>query len=60
MKKIFTIVALATVLASCGNRAKEDTLAKQQAIVAVKDSLKLDSFKRAEIAEKERLIEEKH
>ena len=41
MKKIFTIVALATVLASCGNRAKEDTLAKQQAIVAVKDSCHL-------------------
>lgn len=60
MKKILAIVALATVLASCGNRAKEDALAKQQAIVAVKDSLKLDSFKRSEIAEKERLVEEKH
>lgn len=60
MKKVFAIVALATVLASCGNRAKEDALAKQQAIVAVKDSLKLDSFKRSEIAEKERLVEEKH
>ena len=60
MKKIFAIVAVATVLASCGNRAKEEALAKQQAIVAIKDSLKLDSFKRAEIAEKERLVEEKH
>lgn len=60
MKKIFAIVALATVLASCGNRAKEEALAKQQAIAAVKDSLKLDSFKRAEVAEKERLVEQKH
>ena len=60
MKKIFAIVALATVLASCGNRAKEEALAKQQAIIAVKDSLKLDSFKRAEVAEKQRLVEEKH
>ena len=60
MKKIFAIVALATVLASCGNRAKEEALAKQQAIAAVKDSLKLDSFKRAEVAEKQRLVEEKH
>ncbi len=60
MRKIFAIVALATVLASCGNRAKEDALAKQQTIVAIKDSLKLDSFKRSEIAEKERIVEEKH
>lgn len=60
MKRIIAIVALATVLASCGNRAKEEALAKQQAIAAVKDSLKLDSFKRAEEANKQRLIEEKH
>lgn len=60
MKNIFVIVALATVLASCGNRAKEEALAKQQAVAAVKDSLKLDSFRRAEVAEKERLVEEKH
>lgn len=50
MKKIFAIVALATVLASCSNNAKEQELAKQQAVAAVKDSLKLDSFKRAEVA----------
>lgn len=60
MKNILVIVALATVLASCGNRAKEEALAKQQAIVALKDSLKLDSFKRSEITEKERLDVEKH
>lgn len=60
MKRIFSIVALATVLASCGNSAKQEALAKQQAIVAVKDSLRLDSFKRAEVAEQERLVEEKH
>ncbi|MEE1944122.1 YMGG-like glycine zipper-containing protein [Pedobacter sp. KR3-3] len=60
MKRIIAIVAFATVLASCGNRAKEEALAKQQAIAAVKDSLKLDSFKRAEEANKQRLIEEKH
>jgi len=60
MKNIFVIVALATVLASCGNSAKEQALAKQQAVAAVKDSLKLDSFRRAEVAEKERLVEERH
>jgi hypothetical protein len=60
MKNIIITVALATVLASCGNSAKEQALAKEQAIVAIKDSLRLDSFKRAEVAEKERLVEEKH
>lgn len=60
MKKIFAIVALATVLASCGNSAKEDALAKQQAVAAVKDSLKLDSFKRAEVAKQKAEVEAKH
>ncbi|MFD0941424.1 YMGG-like glycine zipper-containing protein [Pedobacter boryungensis] len=60
MKKIFAIVALATVLASCSNKAKEEALAKQQAMVAVRDSLKLDSFKRAEVVKQQQLIEEKH
>jgi len=60
MKKIFAIVALATVLASCGNRAKEDALAKQQAITAVKDSLKLDSFKKAEVARQQAEVEARH
>ena len=60
MRKILILVALATGLASCGNSLKEDAMAKQQVIVAIKDSLKLDSFKRSEIAEKERLVEEKH
>jgi hypothetical protein len=41
MKKIIAIVALATVLASCGNRANEDALAKQQAVAAIKDSIKV-------------------
>jgi hypothetical protein len=60
MKKIFVMVALATVLASCGNREKEEALAKQQAVAAVKDSLKLDSFRRAEAENKQRLIEQRH
>ena len=60
MKKIFAIVALAIGLASCSNGAKEEALAKQQAMAAVKDSLKLDSFKRAEVARKELLVEQKH
>ena len=51
---------MVAVFASCTNTEKEAALAKQQAMVAVRDSLKLDSFKRAEIVEKERLVEEKH
>ena len=60
MKKIFAIVALAIGLASCSNSAKEEALAKEQAMAAVRDSLKLDSFKRAEVAKQELLKEQKH
>ena len=60
MKKILIMVTMVAVFASCTNTEKEAALAKQQAMVAVRDSLRLDSFKRAEIAEKERLVEEKH
>ncbi|WP_316784048.1 YMGG-like glycine zipper-containing protein [Pedobacter frigiditerrae] len=60
MKKIFAMVALAIGLASCGNSAKEEALAKEQAMAAVRDSLKLDSFKKAEVAKQELLKEQKH
>lgn len=60
MKKIMIMVSMVAVFASCTNREKEAALAKQQAMVAVRDSLKLDSFKRAEAAEQARLVEEKH
>ncbi len=60
MKKILIMVTMVAVFASCTNKEKESALAKQQALVAVRDSLRLDSFKRAEAAEKERLVEEKH
>jgi hypothetical protein len=62
MKKMMIMVTMVAVFASCNNKAKEReaALAKQQAITAIKDSLRLDSFKRAEIAEKEKLAAEKH
>jgi len=54
MKYLFSIVITATMLLSaCSNDAKEQALIKQQAITAVKDSLKLDSFKRAEVKKQE-------
>ena len=46
------MVTMVAVFASCTNKEKEIALAKQQAAVAVRDSLRLDSFKRAEAAEK--------
>lgn len=52
MKKIFSIFALALLFAACSNNAKEEARIKQQAIVAVRDSLKLDSFRRAEVQQK--------
>ncbi|AOM80340.1 YMGG-like glycine zipper-containing protein [Pedobacter steynii] len=59
MKKIFSVAAFAIVLSACSNNAKQEAMIKQQAIVAVKDSLKLDSFKRADAQEKERLAKVK-
>ncbi|MGY4384254.1 uncharacterized protein YcfJ [Pedobacter sp. UYP24] len=48
MKKIFSVLGIAIMLSACSNNAKEQELVKQQAVVAVKDSLKLDSFRRVE------------
>jgi hypothetical protein len=50
MKRIFSILGIVAMLSACSNNAKLEEAAKQQAIIAVKDSLKLDSFKRAEQA----------
>ncbi|KRT13659.1 hypothetical protein ASU31_23515 [Pedobacter ginsenosidimutans] len=67
MKKILVVIALSTsVLFACNNKAKEEAALKQQqaekqlAIKAVKDSLRLDSFKKAEVAKVEQEKEAKH
>lgn len=53
MKRIISIVLLtAVVMASCSNKQKEEE-ARQVAIKMVKDSLRLDSFKKAEVAKKQ-------
>ncbi|TKC09314.1 YMGG-like glycine zipper-containing protein [Pedobacter frigoris] len=52
MKYVFSILAVVIGLSACNNSSKEQELMKQQAVAAVKDSLKLDSFKRAEAAQK--------
>lgn len=53
MKHVFSILTAVVLLAGCSNHAKEEAAIKQQVIVALKDSLKLDSFKKAEVKEKE-------
>ncbi len=53
MKHTLLIFVSAVLLSACTNNAKEDAAIKQQAIAAVKDSLKLDSFKRAEVKKQE-------
>lgn len=66
MKKIFVVIALSSVMFACNNKAKEEAALKQKeaekqlAIKAVKDSLRLDSFKRAETAKIEAEKEAKH
>ena len=49
-----------TVLASCGKSEKQVALEKQQALTAYRDSIKLDSFKRAELENEKRMVEERH
>jgi hypothetical protein len=59
MKKVLMSLVLgATILASCGKSAKQVELEKQAALTAYKDSVRLDSFKRAEVEEQKRKIEE--
>lgn len=66
MKKIFVVIALSSVMFACNNKAKEEAVLKQQeaekqlAVKAVKDSLRLDSFKRVEAAKVEAEKEAKH
>ena len=54
MKKIFSVLAIALALSACTNKAKEEAN-KQAAIKAVKDSIRLDSFRRAD-TEKEKVL----
>jgi hypothetical protein len=61
MKNILAVIAIgATVLVSCGKSNKQIELEKQQAVVKYRDSIKLDSFKRAEVEAEKRRVEERH
>lgn len=59
MKKILSVIALATVFAACDNNVKQNevTVSQKEAIKkAVIDSIKLDSFQRAENLKKQELM----
>jgi len=56
MKRIFSIIAIAVVMSACTNKAKEEAV-KQAAVKAVKDSLRVDSFQKAEIVQKQKQAE---
>ncbi len=58
MKKLLSIVAIAMVFASCSNKANDDAkfeAARQVALKEVRDSLRIDSFKKADIVQKEKI-----
>lgn len=55
MKRIFLIGIAGAMLVACtNNNVHEEALVKQKVVAAIKDSLKLDSFKRAETKAKEK------
>lgn len=52
MKKIFAIFGVVLAMSACTNAKKEEAI-KVAAIKATKDSMRLDSFRRADAAQKE-------
>jgi hypothetical protein len=52
MKKIFIILLSASMLSACTYNAKDEALVKQQIVKQVRDSLALDSFKKADARQK--------
>jgi len=52
MKKMFAIFAIALAFTACTNAKKEEAI-KIAAIKAVKDSIRLDSFKKADLVQKQ-------
>lgn len=52
MKNTFAILGIALAFTACTNARKEEAI-KVATIKAVKDSMRLDSFKKADIAEKQ-------
>ncbi len=56
MKKTIAVIALAAVFAACNNNSKMSSETKVDSVKIIRDSLKLDSFQRAD-AEKKAALE---
>lgn len=52
MKKLFAIFGIVLALSACTNAKKEEAI-RQAAIKATKDSMRVDSFQKAEVAQKQ-------
>lgn len=52
MKKLLAIFGIALALSACTNAKKEEAI-RQAAIKATKDSMRVDSFQKAEVAQKQ-------
>jgi hypothetical protein len=53
MKRIVMLIAIAATFAACNNDSKTSSQLRQEAFRQIRDSLKLDSFQRAEAKELE-------
>lgn len=59
MKKILVLLAGVSIMSACTYNAKDEAIAKQEALKQVKDSLRLDSFQRAEAKRQEEQVKQK-
>ena len=57
MKKLFAVLGIALALTACTNAKKEEAI-RQAAIKATRDSMRVDSFKKAEVAQKELAVKQ--
>ncbi len=57
MKKLFVMVALSSVMFACNNKSKQadEAIKKEAQVKAIKDSMRLDSFAKADMAIKEQV-----
>lgn len=59
MKKLIGIIAIASIIAACNGNTTSNSQDNLNAIKRYNDSLKLDSFRKVEVLEKQKLAEEK-
>jgi len=57
MKKLIAVFGIVLAMSACSNAKKEEAI-RQAAIKATRDSMRVDSFKKAEVAQKELAVKE--